>query len=118
MLRSASGDISKMRLILGHGALYEEKPNGIRCSPVPKERWLREPFICVDKCEEVRPDVVWDLLMYPWPFKDGAFEQVVDTTGLGLVYEAQTLRFQSEVSRVLVVGGTFVGRGREGLTIV
>lgn len=92
-----------MRLILGHGKVYEETPTGIRCSAVPPERWLHEPYICVDVQVQVRPDVVWDLLTYPW------FEQVIDTTGIGLVTEAQTLRFQSEVLRVLVDGGTFVG---------
>lgn len=101
-----------MRLILGHGALYG--PNSIRCSAVPPERWLHDPFISVDTDADVRPDVVWDLKKYPWPFRNGVFEEVIDTTGLGLVQEAQTLRFQSEVLRVLVDGGTFVGCSWKG----
>lgn len=99
---------TNMRLILGHGARYGQQPNSIFCSAVPQE-WLHEPFVCVDRWDEALPDVLWDLLNYPWPFKDGAFEEVIDTTGLGLVYEAQTPRFQSEVLRVLVDGGTFFG---------
>ena len=97
-----------MRLILGHGAIYEP-PLGIRCSAVPTERWFHEPFVSVDMCEETRPHVVWDLRKYPWPFRDGAFEEVVDTCGVGLVLEARTERFQREVLRVLADGGTFHG---------
>ena len=37
----------------------------------------RPGYIHVDVCEVVKPDVVWDLNNYPYPFEDNTFEEIL-----------------------------------------
>jgi hypothetical protein len=97
-------------LVLGHGELYCGD-YGIRCSPIALDRWVNNPYVSVDMDEDVKPTIVYDLRTIPWAFaRDESYDQIIDTTGLGLSYQYQNTKFLKELQRVLKMGGTFYGR--------
>jgi len=103
-----------MLLILGHGKLYHH-PHGrnqssIRCSPIPVENWINQEYISVDNRPEVEPDIIYDLNQDTWYFaEDNQFEQIIDTTGLGLSHKYKKQSFIDELNRILKPNGIFHG---------
>ena len=37
----------------------------------------RKDYINLDSCEAVRPDVIWDLNRFPYPFEDNTFDEIL-----------------------------------------
>lgn len=98
-----------MKLILGHGKVYET-PTGVRCSPVSPHTWLSSPFISVDILPGVEPDVVHDLMQLPWPFEDDQFDEIIDTCGhLGPLAFRGYAQALPEIRRIVKSGGRLRG---------
>lgn len=63
-----------------------------------------EGAVHVDVRENVSPDVQWDLNQRPWPFKDGAFREVVAEDVVEHLDEL--IPTMEEVHRVMATGAT------------
>jgi hypothetical protein len=100
-----------MWLVLGHGSLYVQDGDRIRCSPIDKSIWLSSPHTSVDMDSDTLPDIVFDLRKMPWTFAlDESYDNIVDTSGIALESFYRSTCFDREIRRVLKKGGTFYGR--------
>jgi hypothetical protein len=68
-------------------------------------------LVGLDSNEDHKPDVCWDLNVYPWPFEDGSFAridayEVIEHLGQQGDYKA-FFAFFAEVYRILESGGYF-----------
>jgi SAM-dependent methyltransferase len=66
-------------------------------------RQHREGCINVDRVEQVRPDLVWDLDRYPYPLPDSHFERIFASDVIEHLQDVAA--FMQEVHRLLVPGG-------------
>jgi SAM-dependent methyltransferase len=71
-------------------------------------RARREGYVNIDRREAVKPDLVWDLEVTPWPFEADSIAEIVAHNVLQQVGQdpAVFLAVISEMHRVLMPGGT------------
>ena len=100
-----------MTLVLGHGSYYVTTSD-VRCSPIPLEKWINDEHVSVDICEDVNPDIIYDLREDIWTFaENNQYDRIIDTTGLGLIHRYKDKSFINEINRILRPNGVFYGRG-------
>jgi len=68
----------------------------------------REGYINLDNCENVYPDVLHDLDLFPWPFQEGMFEEIVAAD----IFEhvLYPIKFMNECWRILELSGKLLIR--------
>lgn len=96
-------------LVLGHGRLYGID---VRCSPLPLVDWINDEYTCVDWCEDVEPDLLYDLSVIPWTFaQDEEYDRIIDTCGMAIQGRHGCQKIPvDEVMRILKRGGVYHDR--------